>query len=169
MVKRGIFMLKNKNIDIAIDTDIGIDRDEYQALKTDIIAFFEVLKFYEKFQPKCMDAINQAQKKAESDANDQSYRWNQLGDSLWQILPKIDRQANIIITEHNLKSPEDQTEFKEIDTFHQNFNTLLTHLALAIKITNKILEDKNKDLKLDNTISSHPIEIINTEILKNDI
>lgn len=168
-------MLKNTNKDI--DIDINIDRDEYQALKTDILAFFEVLKFYEKFQAKCMDAINQAQKKAESDANDQSYRWNQLGDSLWQILPKIDRQANIIITEHNLKSPEDQTgdqteaqtEFKEINTFHQNFNTLLIHLALAIKITNKILEDKNKDLKLDNTISSHPIEIINTEILKNNI
>lgn len=164
-------MLKNINKDT--DIDINIDRDEYQALKTDILAFFEVLKFYEKFQAKCMDAINQAQKKAESDANDQSYRWNQLGDSLWQLLPKIDRQANIIITEHNLKSPEDQTkdqtELKEINTFHQNFNTLLIHLALAIKITNKILEDKNKDLRLDTTISSHPIEIINTEILKNNI
>lgn len=154
---------------------------ENNELSRDLNAFESILDFYASFREKMLETIEYAKSYSKNlhEGSDENREWNQLGDSLWQIIPSLENELE---KSYKLKECLKQYDKGKEEEFYTSFNQVLMKLALAIKfrkiietikrdseegevnyqISQRLINLQNISIKNDHT---HPIETINNEII----
>jgi hypothetical protein len=153
-------------------------------LSKDLNAFESILSFYASFSKKILETIEYAKSYSKNlpEGSNENKEWNQLGDSLWQIIPSLEDELE---KSYKLKECLELCDKEKEEEFYISFNQVLMKLALAIKfrkiietikkdseekkinypITQRLVELQNLMIRSDHT---HPIKTINDEIIASE-